>query len=125
MESSGDSGAAGSSRQEGIEGAEARSEVGGGEGYAEEDDALMMDYMENEGVGNEEIDMFMGWKTIDLRGETLGRVRDKVRSDTTSKRTGHDAVARERGRRDKYAAVRDQRNELKQSGGGGGSGSDD
>ena len=84
VESSVDSAAAGSSGQKGIEGAESRSEVVGGEGYAEEDDALMMDYMENEGVGNEEIDRFMGWKTIDLRGETLGRVRDRVRSDTNS-----------------------------------------
>ena len=30
-----------------------------GEGYAEEDDELMMDYMENKGVGNEEIDRFI------------------------------------------------------------------
>ena len=40
----------------------------------------MMDYMENEGVGSEEIDRFMGWTTeeidrfmgwttVDLRGE--------------------------------------------------------
>ena len=41
VESSGDSGAAGSSRQKGIEGAESRSEVVGREGYAEEDDALL------------------------------------------------------------------------------------
>ena len=71
VESSGDGGAAGSSGQSGIDGAESRSEMVGGEGYAEEDDALMMDYMENEGVGNEEIDRFMGWTTVDLRGETL------------------------------------------------------
>ena len=108
VESSGDSGAAGSSRQEGIEGAESRSEVVGGEGYAEEDDALMMDYMENEGVGNEEIDRFMGWTTVDLRGETLGRVRDRVRSDTSSKRKGHGYNARFREGHNKYAAVRDR-----------------
>jgi len=29
----------------------------------------MMYYMENEGVGNEEIDRFMGWTTVDLQGE--------------------------------------------------------
>ena len=75
VESSGGSGAAGSSRQR-VEGAESRSEVVGREGYAEEDDELMMDYMENKGVGNEENDRFMGWTTVDLRGETLGRARD-------------------------------------------------
>ena len=58
VESSGDSGAAGSSRQR-VEGAESRSEVVGREGYAEEEDELMMDYMENKGVGNEEIDRFI------------------------------------------------------------------
>ena len=85
----------------------------GGEGYAEEDDALMMDYMENEGVGNEEIDRFMGWKTIDLRGETLGRARDTVRSDASSRHKGHGAVAKQREDRNKYAGVRDQRHEVK------------
>ena len=49
--------------------------VGGGS-YAEEDDELMLEYMGNEGVGDEEIDRFMGWTTVDLRGETLGRARD-------------------------------------------------
>ena len=43
----------------------------GGEGYAEEDDELMMEYMEHKGVGNEEIDRFMGWTTVDLRDERL------------------------------------------------------
>ena len=97
----------------------------GGEGYAEEDDALMMDYMENEGVGIEEIDRFMGWKTIDLRGETLGRVRDKVRSDTNSKHVATGKWARHQERRHKYAEVRDRDREARQSGGGGGSGMDE
>ena len=43
----------------------------GGEGYAKEDDELMMEYMEHKGVGNEEIDRFMGWTTVDLRDERL------------------------------------------------------
>ena len=31
----------------------------------------MMEYMEHKGVGNEEIDRFMGWTTVDLRDERL------------------------------------------------------
>ena len=52
-------------------------ESDGGRGWvcAEEDDAIMMDYMENEGVGNEEIDRFMGWTTVDLRYERLEQAR--------------------------------------------------
>ena len=50
----------------------------GGEGYAEEDDALMMDYMENEGVGNEEIDRFMGWTRVDLGDERFGGAKPPV-----------------------------------------------
>ena len=75
----------------------------GGEGYAEEDDALMMDYMENEGVGNEEIDRFMGWTTIDLRAETLGRARPHG--------MGKEKVSKNRGgkRRSKQAVSGDQR----------------
>ena len=124
VESRGESGAAGSSGQSGIDGKESRSEMVGGEGYAEEDDALMMDYMENEGVGNEEIDRFMGWKTIDLRGETLGRVRDRVRSDTNSKHVATGKRAKHQEKRDKYAEVRDRRSRETQSGGGGGSDSE-
>ena len=99
VESSGDSGAAGSSGQSGIDGAESRSEMVGGGSYAEEDDELMLEYMGNEGVGDEEIDRFMGWTTIDLRGETLGRARphgmgkEKVSKNRCGKRRSKQAVS--------------------------------
>ena len=97
--------------------------VGGGS-YAEEDDELMLEYMGNEGVGSEVIDRFMGWKTIDLRGETLGRVRDRVRSDTNSKHVATGKRAKHQEKRDKYAEVRERRSREPQSGGGGGSDSE-
>ena len=50
----------------------------GGEGYAKEDDELMMEYMEHKGVGNEEIDRFMGWTTVDLRDERFGGAKPPV-----------------------------------------------
>ena len=56
VESGGDCGAAGSSGQGGIDGAESRGDMVEGESYAEEDDELMLEYMGNEGVGSEEID---------------------------------------------------------------------
>ena len=124
VESGGDSGAAGSSGQSGIDRGESRGDMVGGGSYAEEDDELMLEYMGNEGVGSEEIDKFMGWKTIDLRGETLGRVRDKVRSDTNSKHVATGKRARHQEKRDKYVGVRDRRFRETQSGGGGGSDSD-
>ena len=84
----------------------------------------VLEYMGNEGVGDEEIDRFMGWTTVDLRDERLGRARDSVRSNASAEHKGRGMVVRGRERRDKYAAVRDQRHELKHSGGGGGSGLD-
>ena len=67
-------------------------------------------------------------EAIDLRGETLGRVRDRVRSDTNSKHvaTGKRAKHQEnlQEKRDKYAEVRDRRSRETQSGGGGGSDSE-
>ena len=121
VESGGDSGVAGSSGQGGIDGAESRGDMVEGESYAEEDDELMLEYMENEGVGSEEIDRFMGWTTVDLRGETLGRTRDRVRSDTNSKHVATGKRARHQEKRDKYVGVRDRRFRETQSGGGGGS----
>ena len=96
----------------------------GGEGYAEEDDELMMEYMEHKGVGNEEIDRLMGWTTVDLRGETLGRARDRVRSEASSKVEGRGMRGRHQEKRNRYAGVRDQRHAERGSGGGRGSGSD-
>ena len=98
MHTGGDSEAAGSSGRSGIDGAESRGDMVGGGSYAEEDDELMLEYMVNEGVGDEEIDRFMGWKTIDLRGETLGRVRDTVRSDVSSRHKGHVVQLQSRGK---------------------------
>ena len=119
VESVGDSEAAGSSGRSGIDGGESRGDMVGGGSYAEEDDEIMLEYMGNEGVGDEEIDRFMGWTTVDLRGETLGRVRDRVRSDTNSKHVATGKRAKHQEKRDKYAEVRDRR-----SGGGGGSDSE-
>ena len=93
-----------------------------GEGYAEEDDELMLEYMDNEGVGSVEIDRFMGWTTVDVGDERLGRARDSVRSNASADHKGRGMVARDRERRHKYAAVRDQQNQMERSGGGGGSG---
>ena len=82
----------------------------GGEGYAEEDDALMMDYMENEGVGNEEM-----WTTVDLRDETLGRpmregtYRERRTGATDGAdvhRGGQGSKARKRERHHRYASMR-------------------
>ena len=79
----------------------------GGEGYAEEDD------MENEGVGNEEIDRFMGWKTIDLRDEKLGSERPRGKEGRWKRGPeerggiGGGMRARQRERDNKYAKVRD------------------
>ena len=124
VESGGDSGAAGSSGQSGIDRGESRGDMVGGGSYAEEDDELMLEYMGNEGVGDEEIDRFMGWTTVDLRDERLGRARDKVRSEKSSKVEGRGMRARQQEKRNRYAGVRDQRHAERGSGGGGGSGSD-
>ena len=35
----------------------------------------MLEYMGNEGVGDEEIDRFMGWTTVDSRSESLQQAR--------------------------------------------------
>ena len=121
VESGGDSGAAGSSGQSGIDGAESRGDMVGGGSYAEEDE-LMLEYMGNEGVGSEVIDSFMGWTTVDMGDERLGRARDSVRSNANAEHKGRGMVARDRERRHKYAAVRDQQNQMQRSGGGGGSG---
>ena len=130
VESGGDSGAVGSSGQSGIDGAEWRGDMVGGGSYVEEDDELMLEYMGNEGVGSEEIDMFMGWTTVDLRGERLEQARRAGRS--VERRTGVEErgsvgggmVAKKRERDNKYAAVRDKEREGGRSGGGGGSGMD-
>ena len=50
----------------------------GGGSYAEEDDELMLEYMGNKGVGDEEIDRFMGWTTVDLRDERFGGAKPPV-----------------------------------------------
>ena len=78
VESGGDSGAAGSSGQGGIDGAESRGDMVEGESYAEEDDELMLEYMENEGVGSVEIDRFMGWTTVDVGDERFGGAKPPV-----------------------------------------------
>ena len=78
VESGGDSGAAGSSGQSGIDRGESRGDMVGGGSYAEEDDELMLEYMVNEGVGDEEIDRFMGWTTVDLRDERFGGAKPPV-----------------------------------------------
>ena len=130
VESGGDSGAVGSSGQSGIDGGEWRGDMVGGGSYVEEDDELMLEYMGNEGVGSEEIDMFMGWTTVDLRGERLEQARRAGRS--VERRTGVEErgsvgggmVAKKRERDNKYAAVRDKEREGGRSGGGGGSGMD-
>ena len=75
VESGGDSEAAGSSGRSGIDGGESRGDMVGGGSYAEEDDEIMLEYMGNEGVGDEEIDRFMGWTTVDLRGESFSGSR--------------------------------------------------
>ena len=49
-----------------------------GESYAEEDDELMLEYMENEGVGSVEIDRFMGWTTVDVGDERFGGAKPPV-----------------------------------------------
>ena len=104
VESGGDSGAAGSSGQSGIDRGESRGDMVGGGSYAEEDDELMLEYMGNEGVGSEEIDKFMGWTTVDMGDERLGRARDRVRSTQSSKHVGRAARARNVVARDKYAS---------------------
>ena len=78
VESGGDSEAAGSSGRSGIDGGESRGDMVGGGSYAEEDDELMLEYMGNEGVGDEEIDRFMGWTTVDLRDERFGGAKPPV-----------------------------------------------
>ena len=80
----------------------------GREGYAEEDDELMLEYMGNEGVGSEEIDRFMGWTTVDVGDERLGRARragpsvDRRTGIEERGRVGGGMRGRHQGRRDKY-----------------------
>ena len=99
VESGGDSGAAGSSGQSGIDRGESRGDMVGGGSYAEEDDELMLEYMGNEGVGSEVMDRFMGWTTVDLRDERLGRARphgmgkEKVSKNRCGKRRSKQAVS--------------------------------
>ena len=65
--------------------------------------------MENEGVGNEEIDRFMGWTTVDLRGERLGRPKPvggearAARGPAERGNVGRGTKAKRRQREDKYA----------------------
>ena len=66
----------------------------------------MLEYMGNEGVGSEEIDKFMGWMTVDMGDERLGRARDRVRSDTNSKVEGRGMRARQQEKRNRYAGVK-------------------
>ena len=117
VESGGDSGAAGSSGQGGIDGAESRGDMVEGESYAEEDDELMLEYMENEGVGSEEIDRFMGWTTMDLRYERLEQARRA--GPSVDRRTGLE----ERGASGRGFKLRkDQKRDVysdKRGGGGG------
>ena len=98
VERGGDSEAAGSSGRSGLDGAESRGDMVGGGSYAEEDDELMLEYMGNEGVavGDEEIDRFMGWTTVDLRGERFSGPRP---SDVNQ-------AKRSRGRRGGATGVR-------------------
>ena len=116
VESGGDSGAVGSSGQSGIDGGEWRGDMVGGGSYVEEDDELMLEYMGNEGVGSEEIDMFMGWTTVDLRDETLGRPmregtyrerRTGATDGANVHRGGQGSTARRREKNDRYAGMRD------------------
>ena len=60
-------------------------------------------------MGSEEIDKFMGWTTVDMGDERLGRARDRVRSDTNSKHVATGKRAKHQEKRDKYAEVRDRR----------------
>ena len=78
VERGGDSEAAGSSGRSGLDGAESRGDMVGGGSYDEEDDELMLEYMGNEGVGNEEIDRFMGWTTVDVGDERFGGAKPPV-----------------------------------------------
>ena len=88
--------------------------VGGGS-YAEEDDELMLEYMGNEGVGSEEIDRFMGWTTVDVGEERLGRpMREGTyrerRTGATDRadvhRGGQGSTCRRREKNDRYAGMR-------------------
>ena len=89
--------------------------VGGGS-YAEEDDDLMLEYMGNEGVGSEEIDSFMGWTTVDVGDERLGRPmregtyrerRTGATDGANVHRGGRGSTSRRRERDDRYAGMRD------------------
>ena len=114
VERGGDSEAAGSSGRSGLDGAESRGDMVGGGSYAEEDDELMLEYMGNEGVGSEEIDKFMGWTTVDVGDERLGRARragpsvDRRTGIEERGRVGGGMRGRHQGRRDKYAEARDR-----------------
>ena len=88
VERGGDSEAAGSSGRSGLDGAESRGDMVGGGSYAEEDDELMLEYMGNEGVGDEEIDRFMGWTTVDLRGERFSGPRPSDVNQAKERRSG-------------------------------------
>ena len=113
VESGGDSGAVGSGWQSGIDGAESRGDMVGGGSYAEEDDELMLEYMGNEGVGSEEMDRFMGWTTVDVGDESLGRAwrvgtyRERRTGATSGEvvRRGQGSTSRKREKNDRYAGM--------------------
>ena len=113
VESGGDSGAAGSSGQSGIDRGESRGDMVGGGSYAEEDDELMLEYMGNEGVGSEEIDRFMGWTTVDVGDERLRSAKPTSKEGRWKRGPeerggiGGGMRARQRERDNKYAKVRD------------------
>ena len=77
----------------------------------------MLEYMGNEGVGSEEIDSFMGWTTVDVGDERLGRARRA--GPSVDRRTGLE----ERGTSGRGFKLRkDQRRDVysdKRGGGGG------
>ena len=113
VESGGDCGAVGSGWQSGIDGAESRGDMVGGGSYAEEDDELMLEYMGNEGVGSEEMDRFMGWTTVDVGDESLGRAwrvgtyRERRTGATSGEvvRRGQGSTSRKREKNDRYAGM--------------------
>ena len=116
VERGGDSEAAGSSGRSGLDGAESRGDMVGGGSYAEEDDELMLEYMGNEGVGSEEIDSFMGWTTVDVGDERLGRPmregtyrerRTGATDGANVHRGGRGSTSRRREKNDRYAGMRD------------------
>ena len=87
----------------------------------------MLEYMGNEGVGSEEIDKFMGWTTVDMGDERLRSAKPTSKEGRWKRgaaergNVGAGMQAKARELRHKYTRERDQ---AKQSGGGGGSDSD-